>query len=91
MSLTTLKHTKFVKGLLKFVPYWFISRGWVDCGMMTIMMMMVVIGVMMMMIKINFLNGTMVMKNKRFKKQKYKKSSYSLLGTHQGGRIGVCQ
>ena len=53
---------------LQFVPDWFISRGWVDCGMMTTVMMMVVIGVMMMMmmmmIKINILNGTMVMKKK---------------------------
>ena len=52
---------------LQFVSDWFISRGWVDCGMMTTMMMMLVIGVMMMMmmmIKINFLNGTMVMKKK---------------------------
>ena len=33
------------------------------CSMMTIMMTIVVIGMMMMMMKINFLNGTMVIKN----------------------------
>ena len=57
--------------------------------MMTIMMRMVVIGLMMMMIKINFLSSTMVIKNGRLKKQKLKKSFYPLLGTHQGGGIGV--
>ena len=41
---------------LQFVSDWFISRGWVDCGMMTTMMMM--------MIKIKVLNGTMVIKKK---------------------------
>ena len=56
--------------------------------MMTIMMRMVVIGLMMM-IKINFLSSTMVIKNGRLKKQKLKKSFYPLLGTHQGGGIGV--
>ena len=35
------------------------------CGMMTIMMMMVIIEMMM---KINFLSGTMVMKNEKLKK-----------------------
>ena len=48
--------------------------------MMTIMMMMVIIGMMMviiemmMMMKINFLSGTMVIKNGRLKKKKEKKN-----------------
>ena len=48
--------------------------------MMTIMMMMVIIGMMMviiemmMMMKINFLSGTMVIKNGRPKKKKEKKN-----------------
>ena len=37
------------------------------CGMITIMMMLVIIGMMIMM-KINFLSGTMVIKNERLKK-----------------------
>ena len=49
------------------------------CGMMTIMMMMVIIRMMMviiemMMMKINFLSGTMVVKNGRPKKKKEKKN-----------------
>ena len=43
-------------------------RYYKKCGMITIMMMMVVIG--MMMLKINFLSGTMDIKNPRAKKQK---------------------
>ena len=37
--------------------------------MMTIMMTIVVIGMMMMMMKINFLNGTMVIKNVRLNEE----------------------
>ena len=58
-------------------------------GMMTIMMMMVVIGMMMM--KIQFLSGTMAIKNGRLRRQKLKKSLCLLLGIHQGIGIGVCQ
>ena len=58
--------------------------------MMTIMMMMVVIGMMMMM-KINFLSGTMAIKNAWPRKHKLKKNSYPLLGTHQDIGIGACQ
>ena len=39
------------------------------CSMMTIMMTIVVIGMMMMMMKINFLNGTMVIKNVRLNEE----------------------
>ena len=39
------------------------------CSMMTIMMTIVVIGMMMMMVKINFLNGTMVIKNVRLNEE----------------------
>ena len=53
--------------------------------MMTIMMMM------MMMIKINFLSGTMAIKNGRPRRQKLKKGFCVLLGIHQGGGIGACQ
>ena len=39
------------------------------CSMMTIMMTIVVIGMMMMMMKINLLNGTMVIKNVRLNEE----------------------
>ena len=39
------------------------------CSMMTIMMTIVVIGMMMMMMKINFLNGTMIIKNVRLNEE----------------------
>ena len=57
---------------------------------MTIMMIMVVIGMMMKM-KIIFLSGTMVIKNKRFKKHKLRKTFYPFPGSHQDTGTGVCQ
>ena len=39
--------------------------------------------------KIVFLSGIKVIKNERLKKPQQKKSSYLLLGTPYGGRIGV--
>ena len=51
------------------------------CGTMTLNSVM--------MMKIIFLSGTMTIKNERLKKLQQKKSSYPLLGTHQGGGIGV--
>ena len=60
------------------------------CDMMTIMMIMVVIGMMMKM-KIIFLSGTMVIKNKRFKKHKLRKTFYPFPGSHQDTGTGVCQ
>ena len=72
---------------LQFVPDGLSQgRGYI-CGMTAIMMMMVVIGMMLM--KINFLSGMMTIKNGRLKKSQLKKGSYPLLGTHQGGGIGV--
>ena len=56
--------------------------------MMTIVMIMVINGMMMMM-KINFLTGTMVIKNGRLKKPQQKKSSYPLLGIHEDIGIGA--
>ena len=49
-----------------------------------------IIGIMMMM-KINFLSGTMVIRNERFRKQRLRKNSCLLLGIHQDIGIGVCQ
>ena len=37
------------------------------------------------------LSGRKVIKNEGPRKRKWRKSSYLLLGIHQGGRIGVCQ
>ena len=57
---------------LQFLPDWFVTREGVDmwCGMMTIIMMMMMIGIMMTMMKMNFLGGTVAIKNARLKKQK---------------------
>ena len=58
-------------------------------GMMTIMMMVVFIGIMVM--KINFLSGTMAIKNGRLRRRKLKNNFFLLLGIHQGGGIGARQ
>ena len=47
------------------------------------------VNIVMMMMKIIFLNGTMVIKNERLKKPQEKKNSCLLLGIHHGGGIGV--
>ena len=61
-----------------------------ECGMVTIMMMMVITGIIMMM-KINILSGTIVIKNERLRKQRLRKNSCLLLSIHQDIGIGVCQ
>ena len=57
--------------------------------MMAIMMLIVIIEIMMIM-KINFLSGTMGIKNKRLKKPQQKKNCCLLPGIHQDIGIGVC-
>ena len=52
-------------------------------------MIRVIIGSLMM--KTNFLNGTMAVKNERPRKHKLKKISFQLLGIHQDIGIGACQ
>ena len=97
ISLTVLKHKKCAirQQHMTLLLWRLLQNIGHICGMMIIMIMIMVrtnlLMMMMMMMKENFLSGMMDIGLIRLKKPQQKKSSYPLLGIHQGGRIGVCQ
>ena len=64
---------------LQFVPDWLVTQQQIDVWYDELYDVMVIIGMMMIM-KINFLSGTMGIKNERPRKQRLRKNSCLLLG-----------